>query len=96
MGALISAKRHLRLEHVHPGLPPIDSLRRAMLELYLSSWTSANKKGILTIHDKITSDGSSESWPVFCIELTGILIKYGFRELLSFALQDASALTELL
>ena len=55
-------------------------------------WTSAKQKGLLTIEEKITFGGSSESWPVFHIELTGILTKYGLQELLYFASPDVSGL----
>ena len=39
---------------------------------------------------KITFDGVYESWPVFRIEITGILIKYGLIELISHALSGGS------
>ena len=59
---------------------------RVMIEGYLSSWTSANQKGIFTCEEKKAFVGASESWPVFLIEMTGILIKYGLIQLFSFAL----------
>ena len=96
LGALISAKQYLSLERVYLGIPPIKGLSRTVLERYLSSWKSAKQKGLLTSEDKITFDGSSESWPIFSIELTDFLIKYGLWEILSFASQDSLALPELL
>ena len=73
----ISAKLCLSLAHVHPGLPEIMGLTRTQLERYHYSWTSAKQKGLFTCDEKVSFDGSSESWPTFRIELTGILIKYG-------------------
>ena len=44
-----------------------------------------NQSGTLTSEEKIVFDGSPESWPVFRIELTGILIKRGLLELFNLA-----------
>ena len=56
---------------------------RVTLEEYLSSWTSTKQKGTLTCDEKITFDGVSEIYPVFRIEMTGILIKYGLLKFFS-------------
>ena len=48
-------------------------------------WTFAKQTGIPTCEEDITFGGTSESWPVFCIEMAGILTKYGPLQLLSFA-----------
>ena len=85
VGFLISVKNYLSLARVYPGLPPVVGMLRVMLEIYLSSWTSAKQKGLLTCEEKIIFDGVSESWPVFRIDMTGILIKYGLLQLFSLA-----------
>ena len=64
---LISVKKYLKLACTYPGIPPVVDMKRATLEQYISSWTSAKKKVLLTCEDKITFDGSYESWPVFFI-----------------------------
>ena len=91
---LISAKAYLSLACYHPGLPVITGLTRTQLERYLSSWTSAKQKGLFTCDEKISFDGSSERWPAFRIELTGILIKYGLWELQLCATTGTQALPE--
>ena len=80
---LISVKMYLSLDRAYPGLLHVVDLKRVTLQQYLSFWTSAKQKGILTSEEKITFDGNSESWPVFCIEMRGILIKYDIQDLLS-------------
>ena len=42
---------------------------------------------------KIDFDGASESWPIFCIEMTGILIKYGLLQFLSLASVRGKSIT---
>ena len=83
VGDLTSVKKYLNLARVYPGIPPIVDLQHVRLERYLSSWMSTKKRGILTSYEKIIFNGSSESWPVFLIEMIGILIEYGLQELLS-------------
>ena len=50
---------------------------RVTLEGYLYYWTSMKQMGILTCEEKIKFDGASESWPIFRIEMKGIVIKHG-------------------
>ena len=82
------------MAHVHLGLPDITGLTHTQIERYLSSWKYAKQKGLLTCEEKISFDGSSENWPAFRIELTGILIKYGIREPQIFATTGAQDLPE--
>ena len=49
--------------------------------------------GILTFELKITYDGVSESWPVFRIEMTGILIKKFLFQLFSLSSVGSSVVT---
>ena len=67
VGALISVKKFLKIAKIYPGLPPVESLDKASLEIYLYLWTSAKQSGILTCEEKIVFDCAPESWPVFCI-----------------------------
>ena len=92
VGALTPVKKYLSLDRFYPGLPPIVGMQRVTLEQYLSSWMPAKHKGILTSEEKITFDSIYESWPVFRIETTGILIKYGLQELLPQTLPSGSGL----
>ena len=91
VGPLISAKDYLSLRRIHPSLSDIRELTLTQLERYLSPWSSAKQKGLFPCDEKVSFDGNSESWPGFCIELTGILINHGLRELLYFASVSASA-----
>ena len=79
VGSLTSVKKYLILARASPGILPVVGLQRVMLEQYLSYWTSAKQKGVLTSEEKIMFDGSSKIWPVFRIDITGILIKYGLQ-----------------
>ena len=90
VGVLISVKKYLRLARACPGLPPVIDLKQVTLKKYVSYLTSDKQKGLLNSEEKITFDGNSESWPVFRIEMTGILIKYGLQELLSHELPGGS------
>ena len=56
-------------------------------------WTSTKQMGILTCEEKITFDGASESWPVFCIEMAGIFIKHLILQLIYFASVGGSGVT---
>ena len=76
VGVLISVNKYLILACAYPGLLPVVDLQIVTLERYLSYWTSAKKMGLLTCKENIKFDGVYENWPVFCIEMTGILIKY--------------------
>ena len=60
VGALLYVKKFLSLAKIYPGLPPVESLDRASLERYLSSWTSVKRSGILTCEEKIVFDGAPE------------------------------------
>ena len=93
VGVLISVKNYLRLACVYPVLPLALGMLRFTLEGYLSSWTSAKNMGIPTCEENITFYGVSESWPVFRIEITGILIKHGFLQLFSLASVGGSGVT---
>ena len=79
---LISAKECFSLRRVHPSLPDIRYVTRNRLERYLSLWSSAKQKGLFPCDEKVLFEGNYECWPGFRIELTGILIKHGLRELL--------------
>ena len=92
VGPLISAREYLSLRRVHPSLPEIRELTRTQLERYLLLWSSAKHKGLFPCDEKVLFDGNSEIWPEFLIELTGILIKHGLRELLLCARVGALAL----
>ena len=48
VGAIISVKIFLSLDKVYTGLPPVASLDKETIEIYLSSWMSANQSGVLT------------------------------------------------
>ena len=80
---------------IYPGLPPVLYMLKVTLEVYLYYWTYMKHMGILTCEDKITFYGASESWPVFRIEMKGILIKHGLLQLLSFAYVGGSGVTPL-
>ena len=90
---LISVKNYLSLAIIYPGLPPVLGMLIAKIKVYLSSCTSAKQMGILTCEENITFDGASESWPVFRIEMTGILIKNGFLQLLYFSSVGGPSIT---
>ena len=90
MGVLISVKKYLSLACTYPGPPPMVDIKRVMLERYLSSWTFSNQKGLLTCEEKIPFYANYDSWPIFCIEMTGIIIKYGIQKLLSHVLPGGS------
>ena len=66
---------------------------RVTLERFLSSCTYAKQNGVLTCEERIKFDGVSESWTVFCIEMKGILIKYGILKLFSLASVGGSGVT---
>ena len=66
---------------------------RGTLEIYLSSWKYANNKGLLNYEENITFYGVSESWSVFIIEMTGILIKYDRLQLFSLSLVGGIGVT---
>ena len=85
VGVLISVKNYISLSRVYPGLPHVAVILIVALEVYIYSWTSAKQMGVLTCEENIKFDGASESWPVFRIEMTGILIKHGILQLLSLA-----------
>ena len=91
MRFIISVKKYLNQARAYPGLPPVVYLKQVTFERNLSYLTSAKQKGLLTSEEKITFDGNFETWPVFCIEMTGILIKFGLQELLSSVLPGASS-----
>ena len=57
-------------------------LDQGNLGQYLYFWASTNITEILNFGEDVAFDSSPESWPVFRIELTGILIKRGLLELL--------------
>ena len=93
VGVLIYVKKYPILARVYPGLTPVIGMFRVTLERCLSSWTSANQKGILTCKDNITFDCFSESWNVFHIETTGILITYSLLQLVSLVSVRGSGVT---
>ena len=76
---------YLSLACVYPRDPHVLGVLRVTLERYICSWTSAKQKGLLTCKEKLKFDGVSETWPIFRIEMTGILIKYGLIQLFSLA-----------
>ena len=92
MRFIISVKKYLNQARAYPGLPPAVYLKQVTFEQNLSYLTSAKQKGLLTSEEKITFDGNSESWLVFHIEMTGILIKCGLQGLLYYALPGGSGL----
>ena len=49
--------------------------------------------GVLTCEEKIKFYGASESWPVFLIEITCILIKHVLLQLLFFTEVGGSGVT---
>ena len=91
---LVLVKQYLSLRRIHSSLPAIQDVMRVQLDGYMSSWSSVKGKGLFPPVETIKFDGSSEIWPAFRIELTGILIKHGFRELFFLAKADAEALPE--
>ena len=94
VASLVLVKEYLSLRRIHPSLPAIQDITRLQLDSYLSSWSSAKQKGLFPCYEKVAFDGNSESWPAFCIELTGILIKNGFREIFLCAKVSALAFPE--
>ena len=94
VSVLVLVKQHLSLKSIHPRLPAIQDITRLQLDGYMSSWCYVKGKGLFPPVETIAFDGSSESWPEFRIELTGILIKHGFRELFFLAKADAGDLPE--
>ena len=93
VGALIFLKKYLSLARVYPGIPPVVGMIRVTLEGYLYSWTSDKQNGILNFEDKITFGSVSESWPVFRIDMTGILIKRGLLQLIPITSFGGSVIT---
>ena len=94
VSVLVLVKQYLSLNSINPSLPAIQDVTRLQLDGYMSSWSSVKGKGLFPPVETITFDGSSESWPGFRIELTGILIKHGFQELFFLAKADAGDLPE--
>ena len=94
VGPLILAKQYLSLRHVNPSLLDIRDVTHTQLERYLSSWSSANQKGLFPCDEKVSFDGNYDIWPGFRIKLTVILIKHGIWELLFCARVGAPALPE--
>ena len=94
MAVLVLAKKYLSLRCIHPSLPDIKDVTRLQLDSYLSSWNSVKGKGLFPCVETITFDENSESWPAFCIELMGVLIKHGLRGLFFCAKVGALALPE--
>ena len=66
---------------------------RVTLEICFSYWTSAKQKGILSCDKNITFGGVSESWTIFRIEITGVLITYSLLQLFSLASVGVSGVT---
>ena len=64
------------------------------LDSYLLSWIFSKQKVLFSYDEKVAFDGNSDSWLAFRIELTGILIKNGLRELFLCAKVGALALPE--
>ena len=83
VGALISVKKYLTVPQDYPGLLYVVDIYRVFLGICLSSWASAKHNCILTCEGNIAFDFSPESWPVFHIELTGIIIQCGLLQLFS-------------
>ena len=81
VGAPIDVKEYPTVVQYYLGPPSAVDLDRVLLEIYLFSWSSANLSGILTCEENIAFDGSPESWPVFRIELTGIIIQLRLLQL---------------
>ena len=92
VAVLLLVKQYLPLRSFHPSLQAIKDFTRLQLDGYLSSWISVKGKGLFPCVETIAFDGSSESWPAFRIELTGVLIKHGLRELFFCAKAYAEAL----
>ena len=65
--SLVLAKEYLSLRRIHPNLPAIQDVTRLQLDSYLSSWSSAKKKGLFPCYEKVAFDGNSESWPAFAL-----------------------------
>ena len=94
MAVLVLSKQYLSLMCIHPSLPDIEDVTRLQLDSYLSFWSSVKGKGLFPCVETITFDENSESWPAFCIELMGVLIKHGLRGLFFCAKVGALALPE--
>ena len=85
MGDLTSVKIYISLTRAYPGLTPVVGMLRVMIEGYLSSWKFGDKIEILTCEERISIEGASESWPIFRIYITGIIIKHVIFQLISLA-----------
>ena len=83
VSALISVKKYLTLSKSYPKLPHVGILCKEFMEEHLSSWESVKMIWIIACEENISFDGSPESWTVFCIESTGVLIKRDLLKLLS-------------
>ena len=94
VSVLVMVKKYLSLKCIHPSLPAIKDVTRLQLVDYMQSWDAVKGKGLFPPEETISFDGSCESWPGFRIELTGILIKHGFRELFLCAKNDAGVIPE--
>ena len=81
--AIISVNKYFTLDQSYPGLLSMVYLDDVSLELYMSSWAYLKQTRILTCDQKIAFDGYPDSWPVFRIELTGIIIQRGLFQLYS-------------
>ena len=77
----ISVNKYLTVAQSYLGLTSVVDLDMVLLEIYLCSWSSDNQNGTLNCEEKIAFYGSPESWTVFLIELTGIIIQRGLFQL---------------
>ena len=77
LSRLISTKKYIVVAETYTNLNKMDKLERNLMEQYLYSCNSEKSAGILTSEEDIVLDGYPERWPIFHLELNGVLTKFG-------------------
>ena len=80
---LISLKKYPVLSETYSNIYLVDNPERDSLDQYLNSWDCAKKQGILTCGEDSAFYGTPGSWAIFCIELSGALMKHGLLSTIS-------------
>ena len=80
---LISMKKYIVVAETYTNLTKMDKLEIKLMDLYLYSCNSAKSAGILTCEEDIVFDVPPEKYPIFYVELNGILMKCGLLSVLS-------------
>ena len=75
--------KYIVVAETYTNLNKIDKSEINLMEQYLYSCNSAKSAGILTYEEDIVFDGYPEIWPIFHVELNGVLMEFGLLSVLS-------------